>query len=436
MNKRARILGAGVGLLILFGFASAFFLGKNLDVSDNVKVTAGVRRDLPGAAPVLYDAAKITSMCQVINDGYADRGIRGGEDLMLRMIRGGALGVPEVRAVLRSFLEHPDIRMQFYAALYLFETGSAEGRGALIRILNSNSVVPDGPDDLRIRAARCLANFRDYESLADLLACKIDGRENPFLKAIFLRFGDAVGPQNALLAKAQILGLDVLGLDGKTISIDAGKLREHAQNMFNSDVSLKLSRVRDASDAQGVVMDDNYNKDLAAWVLLLDGNSPEALARLVESGKKEINREEPRYDGRDQVLKMLGTIDSPEARAVLVSGLSNRSTAEICAANLLFCQSDGSEPVRQMVLDELRPGKEPEKRVLSYEMKWTLVAVFKDDSAVRSAAMAADARAGLGDWEYYVEQRGDWPVYNWSSNSVYWYKRTKLESGSITGSGR
>jgi hypothetical protein len=280
----------------------------------------------------------------------------------------------------------------------------------LISIMNSSSAIRSGEVDLRIRAAKCLANFRDHESLGDLLAYRRDGVGNPLLRGLFERFGNAMGPEGALLAKAEFLGLDVQGLNGPPVRVDAAKLRERALLLMNGDQS------RDS------------DKDRAGWILAIEDGNPQGLARLVESAKKEIEGIRPRYGNRGEVLKMIGTIDSPESKAVLIKGLGERRTAEVCAANLLFCQSEGSEPVRRMLLDELKPGKDPDKYVLADEMKWILVSVFKDDSEVRAAAQAADARSGLSDWRHYVEMRGDWPVYNWSAESVYWYRRTKLES--------
>jgi hypothetical protein len=123
----------------------------------------------------------------------------------------------------------------------------------------------------------------------------------------------------------------------------------------------------------------------------------------------------------------LGSIDSPRARAALQSGLqsANAEVVQYSAVNLLYNQSGGYESVKQLLLHELDSANVKDFK-LDEELKWHLATVMADDPDISQAAKAYSERTQLFDWEYNVQERKSWPIYNWVDNYVVKLNRTTI----------
>ena len=306
----------------------------------------------------------------------------------------------ELQEAFKPFLNNANSSVRFLAAKYLYLTGDRSAKDTLISLMQlQNPLTRDGVDQ-RILAAQTLAKYREKSAasqIIDLYHKTSDGSLLSSLALLGVRPPGAekfpyVGRENALTE---------YGL------VEARDLVSKIQNTFETS--------KDTETLMG-----------AARSLAQMTGEPKYLDYLVGIAQSAIADGLTPRDTRKSI-KYLGSIDSPEARAVLQAGLEsgNAEVVQYSAVNLLFNQSDGYDSVKQRLLHELDAANVKDFK-LGEELKWHLTAVMADDSDISQAAKAYSDRTQLFDWEYNVLERKSWPIYNWVDNYVVQLNRTTL----------
>ncbi len=311
-----------------------------------------------------------------------------------------ALKNSELQEAFKPFLNNTIVSVRFLAAQYLYLTGDRSGKDTFIDIMQSqNPQTRDGVDQ-RILAAQILAKYREQSAasqIIDLYQRTSDGSLLGSLALLGVRPPGAekfpyVGHENALTE---------YGL------VEAHDLVPKIQKTFESskDTETLLGAARSLAQMTGEPQYLDY------------------LLRVAHSAM--VEKLTPR-DSR-KAIKYLGSIDSPRARAALQSGLqsANAEVVQYSAVNLLYNQSGGYESVKQLLLHELDSANVKDFK-LDEELKWHLATVMADDPDISQAAKAYSERTQLFDWEYNVQERKSWPIYNWVDNYVVKLNRTTI----------
>jgi hypothetical protein len=116
------------------------------------------------------------------------------------------------------------------------------------------------------------------------------------------------------------------------------------------------------------------------------------------------------YNDSTTAIKYLGSVQSPQAIAVLESSLESQNpvVVQYATVNLLFNQQYVSQKAEQLVIDEFMNSP----KILGPELAMQIAA--KSSSAkIREAAEFYARRTGSDRWRYWGKERSNWPIENW-----------------------
>ncbi len=298
----------------------------------------------------------------------------------------------EIQSAFRSFLTNTRPYIRLLVARYLYITGDNSGRQTLLNIISLPSAILVEGLDHRIEAAEILSRYRDKGASNDIISLygvTKDGAVLDSLARLGVRCPEEakfsyIGSENALTHYGMVGAIEFVPKMRKTFATA-------------SDSRSRIGAARSIAQLTG------------------EAQYLEFLAVHANIAVKEDN---PNKDSL-RALKYLGSIDSPIALKVLSDGVlsANKEAVKYSAVNLLHNQDKGFGPVKQLLLKELEP-KNAKLFKLPEELKWQLITVASDDPEIERAAKAYSDRMQAFDWEYYVRERKQWPIYNWVDNFV------------------
>lgn len=297
----------------------------------------------------------------------------------------------EIQEAFRSFLNYPNLSIRFLAAKYLYLTGNKSGKPVLINLIKKSEPLIIDNIDYRILAAQTLAMYREQAAASAIIKLYESTKDGSLLSTLALlstRLPGAedfpyVGKENALTE---------YGLIGADNWIPEMRKTFETSKDFHS----RLGSARSLAQMTGETKYLDYLIEVTRKALANAKTTKETL----------------------KAIKYIGSIDDPKASEILLEGLKSDSfeVVEHSVVNLIFNQSQGYEAVKKLILDELELANIKTFK-LSEELKWNLIATISDYE-VQQAAKAYSKRTQLFDWEYYVVERKDWPIYNWVDGYV------------------
>lgn len=303
----------------------------------------------------------------------------------------------EVIPVIEAYLKNPDPYVRYLAAQSLFTVGDQSGYQTLLDLVESKAPIEGLGEDVRIAAAKTLAQFRQAGVVQAIV--ELNKRS----------------PDADLVIALSTLGAQLPNQRQLPFRISALAMAEYAQ--INADWF-----VPNISE----VFQHSSNSDLkaaAAWSLASMTGDKAAIDYLAQAAQRAIqpkgtsSEDENQPNGTD-VLKYLGTIQTPEAKQTLEAALSSPDPhmKEIATVNLLFNQG-GSDKAIETIAQQLE-GTVPPSQCMSWDLIFNIVVQFRDNPTIAAAGEKYAARSQDGSWRRFVEQRANWPIYDWIDNYV------------------
>jgi hypothetical protein len=298
----------------------------------------------------------------------------------------------EIQEAFRHFLQNDDHYVRFLAAKYLYITGDDSGKYIFLDTIQMPEPFNVDGVDQRIRAAQILAKYRDVSTIQ-------------VISGLYARTKDGSLLGDLALLSARLPGAENFSYIGRESALTeyglvyAKNFIPNIKETFNSstDSKIRLGAARSLAQMTGGAEYINY---------------------LVETTREAISNQSSARDTLTAV-EYMGSINAPEIREVLLLGLQSNepSIVRSSAVNLLYNQNGGYEPVRKLLLAELKLSNVKDFK-LGESLKWNLVTQMSEDAQIERAAKNYSERTHLFDWEYYVVERRDWPIYNWIDNYV------------------
>lgn len=299
----------------------------------------------------------------------------------------------EVLPAVRAFLHHDSPFVRYTAARTLYTAGDRSGYETLHGMISAGEPILDGSQDLRVDAAKVLAQFRETEAITPIREL-YSKTQQPELLIALATLGVRATEAHTWPFISSPLAIYNYGKTGA---------HEFVPNLRNAFLSSTDGEVTNAS----------------AWALARLANDQACIQHLVQAAYPAINASprngQLKYDRSSKALQLLGSIQSPVAKQTLERALesSNPVAVQYAVVNLLFNQPEGSEKAKQVVLRELRG----EQRKLGTELLLNVASKI-DDPEIRAAGEAFDQRSGDRSWKLYSVERRQWPIYNWIDDYV------------------
>lgn len=297
----------------------------------------------------------------------------------------------EVVPALQTYLKDPDPYVRYLAAQSLFTVGDESGYQTLLDLVKSDVPIEGLGKDVRIAAAETLAQFRQADAIQSIYHLYQETKNGNLIVALQKVAPDKVG---ALIPPDRFYR-------------DPFAVRDYG---IEGDRQFE-AQIRD-------VFESSQHQDLktaAAWALASMTGDKAAINYLIQTAQTSIPA-----SGTSQrdALRYLGSIQTPEARQALVAALnsSDSTMKEIAMVNLLFNQG-GSEEAINAVAQQL-DGMVPPGHEMAWDLIFNIAVQLRDNPTIAAAGEKYAARQRDGTWRRFVEQRANWPIYNWIDNYV------------------
>lgn len=300
----------------------------------------------------------------------------------------------ELSSELQKYLQSESPLVRMLAAKALYVIGQREGATPLIGIVESATPLESSDHDLRIEAAKILAQYREDRGASSILNLYQETKGSGLLSALALLNYDEAIPD-----------LERNGFYGNEHSIERyGMLRA-------TSFIPKLAQVfSESSDAE--------TRIAAAWALARMTNEAKYIDFLVKQSQSAISANPKsgsvEFDESTLALKYLGSLQTDEAKQTLKTALNSDNPAAVRfgVVNLLFNQGEAKE-AEDVLVRELNG----DQNMLSTELLLNISS--KSDSAkVLAAGENFAQRTSEGDWNLYRNKRKAWPIYNWIDDYV------------------
>ena len=297
--------------------------------------------------------------------------------------------IREAVPAIKTYLDSPEPYVRLLAAEALLRVGDQSGVETLLALIQSDRVISQNKQDLRLSSAHLLARYGVTSAEA----------------AIFDLYKKTSG--SGLLSS-----LSQLRSERVKVVFQENGYYENSHSIERYGVvgaEAFIPQIQKTFD-QAV---DPSEKNSAAWSLARMTSSELYVNFLRDASRPAIERKETNgrtYDDSTKALKYLGSVQSPQAVKVLEQALDSQNPVAVqyATVNLLFNQLRGSQKADQLVIREL----ESSPKMLGTELAMQ-IASKSDNPQVRAAAQSYAKRTASDRWRYWGVERADWPVQNW-----------------------
>jgi hypothetical protein len=318
----------------------------------------------------------------------------------------------DVIPALKECLNFPSLFVKYYAAKSLYIVGDNSGYETLLKMVESPNPIMHETTDLRIQAAKTLAQYRQKDATPAIVAL-YSNSHNGDLCQVLANLGQPLPQQSTL-----------------PFVYSRSAFVQYAES---GDVEFIPQLLEVFRNPRGLGSEGDEQKLAAAYALASMTTNQEAVDYLVTFAKNGLN---PPVGDTNPVntlnlqsaLKYLGSIQNPEAKLVLESALgsSDPPCREIAISNLLFNQG-GSQKALDIVIHQLKQ-EIPTTQDLSWDFILRVAAQLRDNPQITSATNSFFPRNRdefLPMWNLYTVERANWPIYNWIDGPVVVYNPKK-----------
>jgi HEAT repeat protein len=296
----------------------------------------------------------------------------------------------EAIPALKALLSDPDPYVRLNAANDLFIVGDQSGYDTLLALVQAQDPIHglEGGWDVRIQAARTLAQFR----------------QNDAIQAIYdlyqrTKNGGLIQPLTDLNASESA---DIV----------------QSKGFFTDESALKYYGQAGVTQFIPQITSTFYNttkpdvKAAAAWALANMTSDQNAINYLVQTAQADLN--DPGQTGslnERAVILYLGTIQTSTAKQTLEAALTSTDPAVVQTAivNLIYNQG-GSDEAVQVIADQLNDSAHA---TLPWDFTLNMATQLIDNPQIQAAGQVFSKTDATGDWQLYIMERKNWSIHNW-----------------------
>lgn len=307
----------------------------------------------------------------------------------------------EVIPTLKEFLNNPDPFVRYHVAETLFKVGDQSGYSTLLAFVQSptpilesgDSDMPNGGGDMRIDAARLLAQYGQTDATPAIYQLYQQTNSGDLIRALTtLQASQATSIVQSKGFFAQGAALEYYGQAGVQQFIP--QITSTFYNTQQPDV-----------------------KVAAAWALATMTNDQNAINYLVQEAQAGLTNPSQVDDLTERnAIKYLGSIQNPAAKQTLEAALSSSDATIVQTAivNLIYNQG-GSDKAVQVIANQLT---DTAHATLPWDFTLSMAAQLTSNPTIQSAGQTFAQHDATGDWQTYTVERQNWPINNWIGGYV------------------
>jgi HEAT repeat protein len=351
--------------------------GKALQSAFDALVKNGAVRSLPEAKKYLQDE---------VASGDKGRILRAFHDI----IYSRSWKMSEAIPALKSFLNDPDPYVRLNAAHDLFIVGDQSGYDALLALVQAKDPIPglDGGWDVRVEAARTLAQFRQTDATQAIYDLYQQTKNGGLIQPL--------ADLNATEATSIV--------QSKGFFVDASAMKYYGQVGATQFIPQITSTFYNTQKPDV--------KAAAAWALATMNGDQNAVAYLVQTAQAALN--DPSQTGsmnERNIISYLGSIQTPAAKQTLEAALTSSDPAVVQTAitNLIYNQG-GSDKAVQVIANQLSNSTHA---TLPWDFTMNMATQLLNNPQIQSAGQVFSQTDATGEWQLYTVERANWSPYNW-----------------------